>query len=230
MSTVTRITAWSYSRWSNYMLCPFKAKCLYIDRLKEPSNPAAERGDSIHKAAEKYLRMGGRLPAALSKLEAEYRSLRAQKPQVELELAFNADWKRVDWFAKDAWLRVKVDALLPPIADQKTPRVSIIDHKTGKLKEAGEYNDQLELYGLAGLLAYPVATVAVGELYFVDHGKVIGGESTGGAFPRSKLEFLQKRWVARTKAMLTDTRFQPRPGRYCSYCHFRKSNGGPCPY
>jgi len=48
---------------------------------------------------------------------------------------------------------------------------------------------------------------------------------------------LKKEWVARTKAMLNDKKFAPKPNRFCGFCHFRKDNvaqaitgGGRCQY
>lgn len=221
------ITSWSYSRWKCYEDCPRKAKYLFVDKMKEPSAPALERGTAIHAKIEKYLLTGGRVPQEAKQLEAEYKVLRKQKPLVELEIAYNREWSPVDWFSRDAWCRIKVDALVPPITDDNDPIVRVIDNKTGKIKEHGEYDEQLELYGLAGLLNYATANRSTGELWFVDHGKIVLAQEE---FKRADLKKLQKKWEIRTKRMLSDKLFKPKPGNACRWCHFRKGNSGPCEF
>lgn len=221
------ITAWSYSRWATYVECPRKAKYKFVDKLPEPSAPALERGSDIHAKIEKYLRDGGRVPAEAKSLGVEYRELRKLGPAVELELAYDKKWQLVDWFSRDAWCRVKVDALVAPLIDDEEPIVRIIDHKTGKLKEYGEYDNQLELYGLVGLVNFPTAKLSTGELWFVDHGKIVSAQEE---FIRADEKKLKKKWEMRVKPMLSDKVFKPKPGNACRWCHFRKSNNGPCEY
>lgn len=221
------IKAWSYSRWSAYQECPFKAKCKFVDKLQEPGSEAMDRGDRIHKAIEAYLARGGRLPKEATPMKAELAKLRKLKPIVEGELAFNARWEPVDWFARDAWCRVKTDALVPPELDGETLARNI-DFKTGKLREAGEHDDQLLLYGLAGLLKFPVATAATGEIWFTDHGRIVKRDE--GVYLRKDVPKIEKLWEGRVKKMLSDTVFKPTPGNYCRFCHFRRANGGPCQF
>ena len=221
-----KVTAWSYSRWNEYEACPAKTKFKVIDKLKEPSSPALERGTAIHAKAEQYLRTGGRVPKEIHKdLHPYYKALRAENPHVELEICFNREWKNVDWFARDAWCRIKVDAMVAPKGESVLVRV--VDHKTGKLKEYAEYERQMELYGLAGLLTCPTAQEVSAELAFTDHGKVVQCVET---YKRKDESKMIKLWEQRTKPMLADTRFAPNPGNACRWCSFRKANNGPCTY
>jgi len=220
-----KVTAWSYSRWSEYEKCPALTRFKVIEKRKEPGSAAMDRGTLIHGKIEHYLLNGGRQPKEVHKdLNKYYKDLKAAKPKVELQLCFDIKWNMVDWFGSTAWCRVKVDALVPPAADGT---VRIVDHKTGKLKEYTEYENQLEIYGLAGLLTVPEAKSAKAELVFTDAGKVMPAVET---IPAAALPKLKKKWEAKVKPMLSDTVFAPRPGRYCHFCHFRKSNGGPCVY
>ena len=50
-----RVTAWSYSRYALYELCPLKFKLKHIDKIPEPGSPAMERGDRIHKGVAAYV-------------------------------------------------------------------------------------------------------------------------------------------------------------------------------
>lgn len=230
------ITSWSFSRWNAYEECPFKARLKFVDKLTEPSGPALERGTALHRQAELYL-IGDKkaVPKDLRLISKELKELRTAGAVPEAEFAFNDRWEKVEWFAKDAWLRVKADAVVPPIIDAKEPTVRVddfksggkLDTKTGTVLSKEEYPLQLELYDLAGLLAYPVAEKAVSRLLFIDHGKVVASEETR---TRSDVKRLQKTWVTRTARMLRDTQFKPTPGNYCRWCHFRRANDGPCKY
>lgn len=224
---MSKITAWSFSRYNCYVECPRKAKYKFVDRLQEPGSEAMDRGAKLHSEIEKYLRDGGRQPACVKPMKGDYQALRALKPAVELELAYDSGWNRVDWFAKNCWVRIKVDALVPPVIDDEAPTVRVIDHKSGKVKEHGEYDEQLELYGLAGLITYPTAVKSTGELFFIDHGVIVGAQDE---FLRKDEKKLKKKWETRVKKMMTDTVFKPKPGNACRWCHFRKSNGGPCEF
>lgn len=215
-----QITAWSYSRYRDYEQCPQRAKYKHIDKMKEPGSPAMDRGTEIHKLAEEFA-MGRlkNLPVELLKFKAKFLNLKKSKPVCEQEWAFDKGWRRCDWFAKEAWLRVKMDA-----AYTLKEEVLIIDHKTGKYRP-GEYAEQLELYGLAALLVYPEATVASCRLWFLDT-----GDEACAVFSRKELPDLKKKWLKRTKPMLSDKRFAPKPGNHCRWCPFSKSKGGPCKF
>lgn len=220
-----RITAWSYSRYNDYQQCPFKAKCKIILRLKEPGSVAMDRGSGIHKKIENYLTGAAkRIPPEAKSLEKEYKAIKAKSPEVERELAFNSKWEPCSWFDRSAWCRVKMDAVVLPTVEN--PIVRLIDHKTGKLQEFGKYDEQLELYALAGLLTYQIAEKAKPSLLFVDAGKEVPSEE----YSRKDVPKLKKKWELRIKPMLSDAKFKPVPGHYCNWCHFRKANGGPCVY
>jgi len=230
-----RIASWSFSRWGAYEECPKKAYFKFIKRIQEPSSPVLERGTAMHKLCEDYLRdPKKRIPAKVAKIAESLKDYRARGAIPEAEFAFNKEWKSVDWFARDAWCRVKADVTIAPILDAEVPTVEIHDFKTGgeKKLKSGDFEDyytQLELYALSGLLTYPTAERAVASLVFIDHGDVIVHPEV---FARKDVDKLKKKWETRTKRMLADTVFKPKPGNACRWCHFRKSNsdngGGQC--
>ena len=213
-----RLTQWSYSRYGLWKQCPFKAKLQYIEKLKEPSSPALENGIKVHSELESYLKGDlAEVPLCSHKLKGYMTSLKEAKPHSELEVAFNTNWQPVEWFSKDAWVRIKIDALV------KTEKaVKVIDFKTGKIRDT--YGDQLELYALTGLLMFPSAEQAETELAFVDHGKVVEGT----IWARDSLEELRALWMDRVSPMLEDTHFEATPNAYCFNCSFSKKKGGPC--
>lgn len=107
-----KITAWSFSRYNLYQQCPGKAKLMYIDKLKEPTSDAMLNGTKKHKELEDWLKGYAPLPSWMHPNLMEFCTrLLTLKPAAELEVAFNKNWQPVDWFAKDAWARIKIDAL-----------------------------------------------------------------------------------------------------------------------
>lgn len=251
-TVVKKITAWSYSRWTDYVKCPFLSKLKAIDKLREPSNKALDKGRRVHAMAatlalgkvpplskddaelkpmlEGLLKKGAKFPVELETFEAEFCEIRTKikNAQVECEWAFDRDWNRVDWFAPSAWLRIKVDLhwlVEKKKGVQRETRVEIVDHKTGRW--SSEHAEQRELYALGALLVYPDAVVVRARHWYLDAGKEEGFSVAWGP---QDLDNLKQRWLNRTTAMLNDTTFAPKAGPYCRWCHFRKANGGPCEF
>lgn len=79
-------------------------------------------------------------------------------------------------------------------------------------------------------MRYPHVDEVRPRLVYVDEGVVYPDPRKPIVYTQADVPRLKELWAKRTKAMLSDTKFAPRPGAYCKYCHFRKSNGGPCRY
>lgn len=219
IAVVQRIEAWSFSRWKDYEKCPFYAKLKHIDKKKEAGGAAMLRGGEIDKKAELYLKgQLDDLPAELASFSEEFAELKKLSPNCQEEWAFDANWRQVDWFSKQAWCRVKMDA-----AALVKKVLRCIDFKTGKPRE--DHKLQLGLYALAGLLIFPKATKVETNLWYTDLGK-----EDPKTFTRAQVPQLKAEWEERVQPMLTDTRFAPKPGNYCSWCPHSRSKGGPCEY
>ena len=215
---IKKIAAWSYSRYSTYLQCPLKAKLKFILKMEEPTSKAMSRGTDIHEKAEEYLLHGGALPEELRKFEANFVALKDGGVQCEVEWTFTSDWKPTGWFAPDAWVRVKADAVRY-VEHEKS--VLIIDFKTGKTN--ADHARQLHLYSLAASLTYPNAETFISQLWYIDSGKIVEKSYT-----LEDIQYAAALWEDSTLPMLSDTVFSPKPGFYCRWCHFRKENGGPC--
>lgn len=222
------IKAWSFSRWKDYTRCPLYAKLKHVERRKEPDHPAGARGQMAHQQADQFVSGATHTPPAdFKKFKTQLTALRKAKVQCEQEWAFDSQWQRVGWFDSAAWLRVKVDTHWLSVeklrGGARQTTVCVVDYKTGKQHE--EHTQQRELYAIGAMLVYPDAVAVVVQHWYLDSGEV-----DEDRFVSDQLEQLQQTWLQRTQAMLNDTRFAPRPGNYCRFCHFRKSNGGPCRY
>lgn len=222
------IKAWSYSRYSVWRECAYKAYLKFIENRKEPDNPYQARGGRIHKMAEDYvLGLLKTLPEELSKFKKEFAALRRAKAKAEEQLAFTREWKITDWFAKnlgplkDAWVRIKTDAR----QSFKNHTALIVDYKTGK-KYMPDHEEQLELYAVAAFILDELLEEVTCEDWYTDSGEKLSRKYTR----RADFERLRKRWEARVAPMLADTIYAKIPGDKCRKCHFRASNGGPCNY
>ena len=218
----TRITRWSFSRWSTYETCAFRAKLLYLEGRKESSGPAAKRGVEIHTKAEKYLagKPKLRLPAELKKFDKFVKALKKETTlQVEQDWAFNEGWLVTSWMDADAWLRMKLDAFY--IAPGQ--RGVVVDWKTGKVYD--KHKDQGNLYALAALIRNP-------ELKEVDviFAYLDSGIKQEWNYQRTEMQELKDYWRRKTKAMLKDRAFVACPSYACRWCSFAKAVGGPCQY
>lgn len=217
-----QITAWSFSRWSQYEECPYKAKLKFVLKLPEPSGgPAIERGIAIHKLAEDYVRApkAGKLPQELAYFANEFKEARRGQPLVEQELCFDSTWEPTGWFAKNAWCRIKTDLMF-----WRKDKLVMVDHKTGKRKES--HMEQLSLYAIGAFQKFDSIDAVSAEVWYLDQGK----PNATGVFLRDQVDDLKAEWERKTKAMLNDTLIAPKPGNYCRWCHFRKENGGPCKF
>lgn len=243
MGTVSRITSWSYSRYMDYVQCPLKAKLKHVDKLKEPPNDAMTRGSSIGRMAEEYLKGKlAKMPKELVKFKKDFqdgKKLVAKKlvlTVVEDTWAFAKDWSKSRWDDwKNCWLRVKLDWAYSK--DGET--MQVVDWKTGKFRpeDVEKYTEQLQLYCLAGLLLHPHIKKVTAVLKYLDLGLTYPDSARAEqpiSYGREDIDDLVKLWEKRTKAMLSDTTFAPKPNRFCAWCFFRKDNaangGGQCKY
>lgn len=239
---VEKFKSWSYSRYALYKQCPFKAKLLHIDKIKEPPSEALARGRTVHDNAEAYIK--GKLPSMpveLKKFPGLFRRLRRQYKKVINGLVVEDTWALTDSWDEttwddwaNCWLRIKLD-----LAEIEEEVVLIVrDWKTGKFRESdvGNYMEQLELYALAALILLPHISVVKPKLYYLDSGMVYPREvgSNELSFTREDIPRLKKTWEGRVRAMMNDTIFAPRPNQFCNWCFYRKSNaengGGQCKY
>lgn len=234
--------AWSYSRLLDYERCPQLYKFKAIDRLPEPPNQYMARGQEIHTLAETWLqaKKAPKVPQPLARVKDTLAKLRKLGAIPEAQWTFTRDFVgTTDWFGKDAWCRVKLDAVSPivykdakevPQAGLWTSQMDayegtwVVDWKTGQFRPEGSA-DQLELYALASFLQRDDIKFVLATLVYVDVGREVHA-----FYPHTDgyVQLLKKKWLKRVEPLQTDTKFKPTPGPACKWCFFSNAKGGPC--
>jgi PD-(D/E)XK nuclease superfamily protein len=245
---IKQFTSWSYSRYHDYTECPLRASLKHLHKLRTPEmiqkeldakQPGApenplQRGERIAKEAAQFLtKKVKKVPMDLMSVAKEYRELvKAGNLSVEQSWGFTKDWKPcspTDW--NNCWMRVQIDVCHIEEVKKHGDILHITDNKSGRFddRKNEEYQQQLELYGAAGLARMPTVIEATARLLYSD---------LGMSFPTGhpmrwrvdELPTLKATWNKRVKPMFNDTRFAPRPGPQCRYCDFAKARNGPCMY
>lgn len=234
-----KFTSWSWSRYYDYKQCPLKARLNHLDKIREPKNAAMARGGAIHdtirdyiKGIKKSIKECGFPAGVMTWLNEAKKAFKKKtlQPIIEEDWAFTKDWTQTQW---NDWngcvLRVKLDAGL---FEEGGDVFHVIDWKSGKFREeeVDQYIEQLELQALAALVLYPQVREVRPELRYVDFGIVYPPPSKALSFTQADVPKLKKLWAKRTKAMLNDTKFAPRPNNKCHWCFYGQSGkpkGGP---
>lgn len=172
------INTWSHSRLSIFEQCKHRAYLKYVKKEPEPERPlppgktehANDRGTRIHENGELFVKGKAKLNPELRKFfspefEKLYELYLAGQVKMEDEWAMTREWEPCDWSAQEAWLRLKLDAL---VFLSNTEAVAI-DVKTGR-RDGNEikHAEQVQLYQLVTFLRYPELETIHTELWYVD--------------------------------------------------------------
>lgn len=231
-----KMDAWPYSRFKDWVQCPFKAYLKHVLRIKEPGSPAMDRGNHAHKTAEDLLlgkitweeaqaqaaesgdkkRFGPKaMPISFKPFEKDFAVAAKSEPVVEEQWGFAQTWAETGWFGPTTWLRVKLDLCYI----MKKATMKVVDHKTGK--KYADHAEQADLYALATFIKFPGITSIVVEYWYLDL-----GEKTTATFKRSEMPALIARWEGKVSPMMNDTIYPCRPGPYCRWCFHSKYTAG----
>ena len=216
------IKAWSFSTLTKFEECPFRVYLNKVERLPEPSGPAAERGTAIHTLAEDYVQgVIGELPDELKHYKTSFEELRTlyadAKVEVEGDWGFTQAWEPTGWVAPDTWARIKLDVY---VSESETS-ARAIDHKTGK-KWGNElkHGSQLMTYAVACFMRDPKLEYLETELWYLDHKH----GPTIQSYTREQATMFQPGIHERAIKMTTCTEFDPKPSKHnCRWCHYAKS-------
>lgn len=227
------IHQWSASKLKTFGQCKLRAQLQYGQKIPEPARElpkgktefANDRGSRIHLDAENYVQGKGEITGELEKFRPELLSLRQLyeegKVSIEGEWAYDKHWAPIEWRAKDAWLRAKLDA----IAFLSDYEAVIVDHKTGRKfgNEVG-HMQQMQIYQLIAFLRYPKLEHITVELWYLDQ---TDDAITQASFTRAQgLKF--KHSIERQALTLTNcTEFPASANIFsCRFCWYSNRPGG----
>jgi len=209
--------AHSYSAVKLYEQCPARYKFNRIDRLPEPSGPAAERGTMIHSEIEEAIKGGlGLLSQEVIYLSPKISEWKDLKAASELKFAIDSDWNPVEYTSDTAMFRGIIDLYV-----EKDDVSTVLDFKTGKDRD---YSDQVMVYASVILASKPHIQTVKLVIEFIDLKK----STEYAAVTRQQLNEMKVSLVDRLNTLKGDKIFAPNPSFLCKWCHYRKDNGGPC--
>lgn len=232
---IVPIRQWSISKAKVFQQCKLRAQLQYGQKIPEPERPlppgklehANDRGTRMHTAAEHFVAGLVPLIPELEKFRPEFESLRQLyidgKVSLEGEWAMDRHWHPVPWTSKDAWLRLKLDA----IVHLSETEAVVIDYKSGK-KFGNEIShaEQVQLYQLVAFLRFPKLEIVHTELWYLDQPDEANTQNT---FTRSQgLRF--KPHFERTGLALTECLdFPASPNIFnCRWCPYGPKGTGHC--
>lgn len=227
------IKSWSHSRLADFEQCKLRAKLKYLDKIPEPPRPlpagkteqANDRGTRVHEGAELYVKGGVELLPELSAFVDEFKTLREmfkkKKVSLEGEWAYDNQWVPTAWASSDAWLRLKIDAL---VAMSPTHMV-LIDYKTGRRQyNEMKHAEQGQLYQLATFLRYPKLEKITVEFWYTDQNEI-----TTVIYSRAQGLRFMRRYAERGWDLVNCTEFPPNPTQWaCRWCPYGPKGTGHC--
>lgn len=221
--------ALSYSGLQLFNSCPSAFERRYIlneeggPPATEETAPAMFRGTRIHNGIEAYLLGQGELPKEADSYRNFFDGIKGHTMlRPEMPWAYDKDWVPCDFDSKEGAIRGVMDATL---YDTDANVVYVFEYKTGK--RYPDHVEQLNLYGMAALLAYPAAEEAYCTTIYIDQQQNLDIKLESKLLPSYK--WLWERRIARTKGPGGRPRLYPkRPSWRCRTCRYNAENGGKC--
>lgn len=211
-------TRWSYSSLSTYKQCPRKWYYSYILNLPWESSAAMSRGTRMHTMAEDFVT--GKVdfvPSEIKRIGPSLQMFKSIGAKAEEVWLLDKDWKPTDDLSQ-AWIKAIID-----VHYVQDGLLFVKDYKSGQMYD--DHRNQLELYGLIGLVRYPdVKRVETSALYMDT-----GHEGMECSIIRAMLPKMIDKWHGEAETMMSDETYDPRPGN-CKWCPYAKTKGGPCEY
>lgn len=229
----TMMTSWSYSRLQIFEQCKLRAKIQYIDKVPEPERPlpagktehANDRGTRIHTGAELFVKGGVELLPELEAFRTEFEALRTMhakgKVSLEGEWCMNPEWEPTAWSSRDAWLRLKLDAMVT----MSPSHAIVIDYKTGR-KHGNEikHAEQGQLYQLTTFLRYPELQTIDVEFWYTDQDEI-----THMTYTRSQGMRFFNNYNKRGQIITSTNEFPANPNMFsCKWCPYGPRGTGHC--
>lgn len=203
----------SFSSLKLYENCPLRYYHQRITKsIVDKGGEASQYGERVHKFLEDRLKDGTPLPPEVEPIEgavtAIKRLLGDGELHIEKELTLNKNLEPTGWWAKDAWVRSKLDVLI--LRDDEAFN---IDWKTGKRRP--DFT-QLELFALQVFAHYPYIERVTGSFVWIKDAALDKQTYVRGDTPRLWEAFLSR--VQRIEQSLEHNNWPARPSGLCNYC------------
>lgn len=202
--------AWSYSRIDSSENCPRKYWHVSVQKDIKDESPMQQEGKDTHDAFKFYLKNAKPLPLHLRHHQVVLDKIAAMPGEkvIEQQIALDANWQVVDWFAKNAWVRVISD-----LTQLNGASAVVWDWKTGKQKD--DFT-QLRLNAAVTMhLAPEVQTVKMA--YYWTKTRNITHQMMGRAeLPEFWGTMLSR--VQTFQSLYDRQDFPPRPNPFCKGC------------
>ena len=216
----TEIPAWSHTMLECFEQCEKKWYHKYILGEKEPSSPALEYGNKVHKALEENLKNDAPLPEDLQKyyslLAAVRLASKGKKQYVELRLGVDNKLKPVEFFDKGVWGRSAADVVL-----KNEDALWVGDWKTGKIREK---ETQMKILAMFLFLHFPAVNKITGCNLWLEDGKIgVPYNYTRDMLPALVTEQLVR--IKKMKEAFERMNLPPSPTPLCGWCYIKS-----CPH
>lgn len=213
---LTAFPAISSSDIENYEGCPKRwhlKRILRDERFKFHVTEAITHGNLTHERLERYVKYDEVLPDHVLYLVPFFAYLREQGYTLyaELEVAITKDWQPTSFWAKDCYLRGKVDL----IALKDTTAI-VVDYKTGKEKNA-RYKDDTQLQIYSAVLMSVLGLTEVSSYFFWTATQGSDKHSlTTETFEDVKADITRR--IDRMKDAYDNEQFPARTSPLCGWC------------
>lgn len=213
--------AYSYSRISTYLSCPFAYKKHYVDKISYASGEAANLGTYVHENIRAVLQ-GEETPFVnlqISSLKDAQRffdngnlvlgfldsKFDIENIESEQDVWVDENFNLVDPNSEQGFLRGIIDLVI----EEKNGNLIVLDWKTGRSEP-----DTLQLY------IYAILTKAKYGKYPDEVGfiKLRTKEITISKIDTDIIDSVKKYLKELIKIIESDTEFKPKVGQHCSYC------------
>lgn len=218
------IPTWSMSRLFDFEECPYKVYLSKVEKMPDPSGPAAERGTMIHEHIENYI--NGNHSDVIKEMHGFQKLIdqlrdgyNAGEVQLEGDWAVTRYWTPAEWNDEDAWGRFKLDAF-----HMESPTSAIVyDWKTGrKFGNEMKHNQQGMGYAISAFALYPELEFIKVKFVYLDK-----NDTLEGSYTRAQAELLRPGLTTRADKFTTCTDFEPKPSFHaCRWCPHAKIQEG----
>ena len=211
----------SYSSLKMFENCPLSYQRQRILKdVKYVQGAEAEVGERIHKQLEDRIKMETALPAESAALEPAVQAIlkareKGGEVSTEREMVLNPSLEVTTWWAKDAWIRSKIDVLV-----RFDDSAIVIDWKTGKRRPDFA---QLELFALQVFAHHPLIDRVTSAFVWTKEVKQDKEVYTREQAPVLWENFLSR--VRRVEQAAEKNIWPARPSGLCNWCPCKPTCG-----